>query len=186
MGRSQETFGKKEKEKKKIEKRKLKEEKKEERKANSSSGKGLDDMLAYVDENGNLVDAPPDPKKKKVINIEDIQVSTLKEEDREPEELVRTGIVAFFNEAKGYGFIKDIKTQESFFVHINSLTEPLKENNKVTFELEMGPKGPNAVRVKKAIDKIVEKAPKVDPKATIKENTTEENTTENTEAPTAE
>jgi cold shock CspA family protein len=90
--------------------------------------------------------------------------------------------VAFFNEAKGYGFIKDIKTQESFFVHINSLTEPLKENNKVTFELEMGPKGPNAVRVKKAIDKIVEKAPKVDPKATIKENTTEENT----EAPTAE
>jgi cold shock CspA family protein len=186
MGRSQETFGKKEKEKKKIEKRKLKEEKKEERKANSSSGKGLDDMLAYVDENGNLVDAPPDPKKKKVINVEDIQVSTLKEEDREPEELVRTGIVAFFNEAKGYGFIKDIKTQESFFVHINSLTEPLKENNKVTFELEMGPKGPNAVRVKKAIDKIVEKAPKADPKAATKTNTTEENKTENPEAPAAE
>ena len=74
MGRSQETFGKKEKEKKKIEKRKLKEEKKEERKANSSSGKGLDDMLAYVDENGNLVDAPPDPKKKKVINVEDLSL----------------------------------------------------------------------------------------------------------------
>jgi cold shock CspA family protein len=141
-------------------------------------GKGLDEMLAYVDENGNLVDAPPDPKKKKEIKIEDIQVSILKEEDREPEEIVRTGIVAFFNEAKGYGFIKDIKTQESFFVHINSLTEPLKENNKVTFELEMGAKGPTAVRVKKAIDKVVPKAPKVE----IKKETTDstENTT-NTE-----
>ena len=93
-----------------------------------------------------------------------------------------TGTVKFFNEAKGYGFIKDLKTQESFFVHINSLTEALKENNKVTFELEMGPKGPNAVRVKKAIDKIVEKAPKVDPQA----NPTEANTSENTETPTSE
>lgn len=179
MGRSQETFSKKENEKKRVAKRKLKEEKKEERKANSNSGKSLDDMMAYVDENGNLANTPPDPKKKKVINVEDIQVSTLKEEDREPVEVVRTGIVAFFNDAKGYGFIKDIKTQESFFVHINSLTEPLKENNKVTFELEMGAKGPNAVRVKKAVDKVPEKAVKaevkVEEKTEEKPETTEEN-----------
>jgi cold shock CspA family protein len=154
MARSQETSSKKENEKKRIAKRKQKEEKKEERKANSNSGKGLDDMLAYVDENGFIVATPPDPKKKKVINVEDIQVSTLKEENREPEELVRTGIVAFFNDAKGYGFIKDLKTQESFFVHINSLTEPIKENNKVTFEIEMGPKGPNAYKVKKAVEPV--------------------------------
>jgi cold shock CspA family protein len=176
MGRSQETFSKKENEKKRVAKRKLKEEKKEERKANSNSGKSLDDMMAYVDENGNLANTPPDPKKKKVINVEDIQVSTLKEEDREPVEVVRTGIVAFFNDAKGYGFIKDIKTQESFFVHINSLTEPLKENNKVTFELEMGAKGPNAVRVKKAIDKIVEKVAKPEIKAEVKPEADEEKT----------
>lgn len=160
MGRSQETFSKKENEKKRVAKRKLKEEKKEERKANSNSGKSLDEMMAYVDENGNLANTPPDPKKKKEINLEDIQVSTLKEEDREPVEVVRTGIVAFFNDAKGYGFIKDLKTQESFFVHINSLTEPIKENNKVTFEIEMGAKGPNAVRVKKAIDPIAVKVEK--------------------------
>lgn len=152
MARSQETSSKKENEKKRIAKRKLKEEKKEERKANSSSGKSLDEMMAYIDENGNIVATPPDPKKKKVINVEDIQISTLKEEDREPVELIRTGIVAFFNETKGYGFIKDLKSQESIFVHINALLEPIKENNKVTFEVEMGTKGLNAVRVKKAVD----------------------------------
>lgn len=150
MGRSQETSSKKENEKKRIAKRKLKEEKKEERKANAGSGKGLDDMMAYVDENGFLVATPPDPKKKIEINIEDIQVSTLKEEDRAPVEITRTGIVTFFNEQKGYGFIKDLKTQESVFVHINALKEPLKENNKVSFEIEMGAKGANAVNIKKA------------------------------------
>lgn len=108
-------------------------------------------MLAYIDENGNIVSSPPDPGKKITINAEDIQVSVLKEEDREPVEVVRTGIVTFFNDTKGYGFIKDLKTQESIFVHINALTEPIKENNKVTFEVEMGPKGPNAVSVKKAL-----------------------------------
>ena len=64
-----------------------------------------------------------------------------------PEDLIRKGIVTFFNDTKGYGFIKDLETQESVFVHINSLTEEVKENNKVTFEVEMGPKGANAVNV---------------------------------------
>lgn len=77
-------------------------------------------------------------------------MSVQKQEDMEPVDVIRTGIVTFFNESKGYGFIKDLQTQESIFVHINALSEPLKENNKVTFEVEMGPKGSNAVRVKKA------------------------------------
>ena len=64
---------------------------------------------------------------------------------------MKTGTVKFFNESKGYGFIKDKQTQESIFVHINSLQDPVKENNIVTFEIEMTPKGPNAVNVKKAI-----------------------------------
>ena len=149
MGKSQETFSKKEKEKKKIKKRKDKEEKKEERKANTSKGKGIDDMLAYVDENGNITDTPPDPlKKKKVVNQEDIQVSVSRQEPIDPADLIRKGTVTFFNDSKGYGFIKDHETQESVFVHMNGLMAPIKENDKVTFEVENGPKGLNAVRVK--------------------------------------
>ena len=67
MAKSQETFSKKEKEKLKLKKRREKEEKKAERKANSQKGLELEDMLAYVDENGNLTTTPPDPKKRKVI-----------------------------------------------------------------------------------------------------------------------
>ena len=150
MGRSQETFNKKENEKKKQKKRKDKEEKREERKANTSKGQGLESMLAYVDENGNFSSTPPDPKQKRVIAQEDIRIGVAKQEDVIPE-TVRSGIVAFFNESKGYGFIKDQETQESIFVHVNGLVDPVKENNKVTFEIERTPKGPNAVNVKKAV-----------------------------------
>ncbi|MDB5250176.1 MAG: hypothetical protein JWQ40_4570 [Segetibacter sp.] len=151
MGKSQETFNKKENEKKRIKKRQDKEEKKEERQANSKKGKSLEEMMAYLDENGNISSTPPDPRKKKVINVEDIRISTAKQEDAEPQEAIRKGTITFFNESKGYGFIKDQQTQESVFVHINSLEGPVKENDKVIFEVEMGPKGPNAVRVKKAV-----------------------------------
>ena len=150
MGRSQETFSKKENEKKKIKKRKDKQEKKEERKSSNSKGKSLDDMMAYIDENGNIVDSPPDPKKKKEINSEDIQIGVARQEDMEPQDPIRTGIVTFFNDAKGYGFIKDLLTGDSVFVHANALSNPIKENNKVSYEVEMGPKGPNAIRVKMA------------------------------------
>lgn len=151
MGRSQETFSKKEKEKKKLKKKKEKEERREERKAQASDGKNLDEMIAYVDAEGNITDTPPDPnQKKKEIKQEDIQLGATKRETLETD-IVRTGIVTFFNESKGYGFIRDKDTQESVFVHVNGLTEPIKENNKVNFEIEMGPKGPNAVKVKKAL-----------------------------------
>ncbi|HEX8358467.1 MAG TPA: cold shock domain-containing protein [Segetibacter sp.] len=63
--------------------------------------------------------------------------------------MIRTGVITFFNNDKGFGFIKDLQTQESVFVHINQLDGPVKENEKVSFEVEMGPKGPNAVNVKK-------------------------------------
>lgn len=152
MGRSQETFNKKEKEKKKQKKKQEKEERREERKAsaNNNKGQGLDAMITYVDENGNFTDTPPDPKQKKAIKTEDIQLGAAKRETIE-EDVVRTGIVSFFNESKGYGFIKDKITQDSIFVHMNGLEEPIKENNKVTFEIEMTPKGPNAINVKKAL-----------------------------------
>ena len=140
-----ETWNKKEREKKKRQNRKDKEEKKQERKENNKNNP--ESMIAYVDEMGNLSSKPPDPRKKIIVNAEDIEIGIPKQEDLDPEDLVRTGIVTFFNNEKGYGFIKDLETQESVFVHANSLSEPIKENNKVNYEAEKGPKGMNAVNV---------------------------------------
>ena len=147
MSRSQETFSKKENERKKQKKRKDKAEKREERKANSDKGKSFEDMLAYVDENGNLTTTPPDPKKKKVFREEDMQIGVFKRAAEEPQDTLRTGVVTFFNESKGFGFIKDAGNNDSVFVHINSLKEAVKENDKVTFNVESGHKGLNAVNV---------------------------------------
>lgn len=149
MGRSQETFSKKEKEKKKLKKRQDKEQKKEERNATSNKGKGIDEMMAYVDEFGNITDTPPDPTKKKVvIKQEDIRIGVSKQEELDPADLIRKGTITFFNTSKGYGFIKDHDSQESIFVHQNGLESSVKENDKVTFEVEKGPKGLNAINVK--------------------------------------
>lgn len=148
MGRSQESFNKKEREKKKDKKKKDKMKRREEVREESSKGKSLDDMLAYVDEDGNITSTPPDPSKKKKIKAENIEVSVPKKEAPDSSDLIRNGTVTFFNESKGYGFIKDHETQESFFVHVNGLNEEVSENDKVVFETEMGQKGLNAVRVK--------------------------------------
>jgi cold shock CspA family protein len=149
MGRSQETFNKKDKEKKKLKKKQDKDQKKEERKANSDKGKGVEEMLAYVDEDGNITSTPPDPlRKKTVIKAEDIQIGISRQADLEPEDLIRKGTVTFFNDSKGYGFIKDHDSQDSVFVHVNGLVDTIKENDRVTFETEMGQKGMNAVKVK--------------------------------------
>ena len=147
MAKSKETFGKKEKEKQRLKHRQDKQQKMEERKANAKKGKTLDEMLAYIDENGNISSMPPDPKKKKVFKQEDMNTGVPVHEEEDP---IRNGIVTFFNDAKGYGFIKDIKTQESVFVHANQLSELIKENDKVNFMVERGPKGLNAINVKKS------------------------------------
>jgi cold shock CspA family protein len=146
MGRSQETFGKKEVRNKKAKKKKDKEAKKL---AKKEAGKSSwDDMIAYVDENGVISDTPPDPTVKKVeVNIEDIQIGAAAREPEDELDPIRTGIVTYYNDQKGYGFIKDVETQESVFVHVNELKEEVVENNKVTYEVEMGQKGPVAVRV---------------------------------------
>ena len=60
-----------------------------------------------------------------------------------------SGTVKWFNDAKGFGFIRDLKSQESIFVHMNNIETPIKENDKVSFEIENGKKGPVAVKVKK-------------------------------------
>ena len=147
MAKSKETWNKKELEKKREKKKKDKALKKEERKANAKEGKTFEDMIAYMDENGNITSTPPDPRKKISVKLEDIEIGVPKYESVKMDP-IRKGTVTFFNNAKGYGFIKDSETQESIFVHANGLLEPIGENNKVTFEVEMGQKGPNAVGVK--------------------------------------
>jgi len=148
MGKSQETFGKKEKEKKRAKKREEKLKKKEMRKENNSKGAPFEDMISYVDENGHLSDTPPDPSKKAEIDAEDIVIGVPKKED--VEDVPNEGKVAFFDSSKGYGFINDLNSGEKYFVHVSGLLEDeIQENDKVTFDLERGAKGMNAVRVKK-------------------------------------
>src|SRR5690606_10727218 len=96
----------------------------------------------------NISDTPPDPKKIKEIKAESIQIGVPSYVPEE-REVVRKGVVTFFNEAKGYGFINDLQSQESVFVHVNQLTEPLRERDKVTFETERGHKGLTAIKVQK-------------------------------------
>jgi cold shock CspA family protein len=147
MAKSKETFNKKEKEKKRIKQRQEKREKMEERKANAQKGKSLDDMMAYLDENGNISSTPPDPKKKKVFLVEDMVIGVPKLED-EPD-VPREGVLNYFNHEKGFGFINDGKTGERVFVHMSSFTEAIQENDKVVFDVEAGDRGPVAVNVKK-------------------------------------
>ena len=147
MGRSQETFNKKDVKNKKEKKRKEKEKKRLVRKENEKKG-SLDDMIAYVDENGMITSTPPDSSKKKDIKAENIEIGIPKRDSTQSLDPIRKGIVTFFNESKGYGFIKDSETKESVFVHVNNLLEEIKEGNVVSFEVEMGHKGLTAIQVK--------------------------------------
>lgn len=144
-----ETWNKKEREKKKQKKKRDKAEKMQERK-DSNETKSFDDMIAYVDEFGNFSSTPPDPRKKVEIKLEDIEIGVPEYVPQSAEESTRTGKVTFFNTDKGFGFIKDLVSQESIFVHANNLTGEIKENDKVSFEVEMGQRGPMAINVKMA------------------------------------
>ena len=147
MGRSQETFNKKAVRNKKEKKRKDKEAKMAARRENKKPAT-LDSMIAYVDEYGNFTDTPPDPSvKREVIKAEDIIIGIPKKESIEDMDPIRRGTVTYFNDDKGYGFIKDSETQDSIFVHISNTLEDIRENNVVKFEVAMGEKGPTAVKV---------------------------------------
>ena len=140
------TTEKRENEKKKLarraEKQKRKEEKKLAPKANS-----LDDMIAYVDENGMITSTPPEESiKKEKIKQEDIVISTPKKEKEVP--TIMRGRIEFFNTSKGFGFVKDLSGTEKYFLHINNTAGDVVENDIVTFDLERGMKGMNAVNVR--------------------------------------
>lgn len=147
MSKSQETFNKKEKEKLRQKKKEDKLKKKEERKSLGTNS--FNDMIAYVDENGNLSDTPPDPAKKQKIKADQIEIGIPSRPDIEPVNPIHTGTVTFFDTSKGYGFIKDRDSQESYFSHVNGHLEAISERDVVTFRIERGHKGMNAVDVQK-------------------------------------
>ena len=153
MAKSQESFNKKEKEKKRRKKAQEKRERREQRKLEKAEAgkKTFEDMISYVDENGNLTDTPPDPSKKKKIKLEDIVLGASQRIDMT--DAIRKGKVKFFNEEKGFGFILDKETRQDIFVHIKNAYPNIKENHKVTFEIEQGLKGPTAVNVQPTVQK---------------------------------
>ncbi len=138
------TVGKRENEKKRLAKREEKLKKKESRKLSGTSS--FDDMIAYVDENGMITSTPPtEDIKKEEINPDEIIIATPKKEEEEP--AILRGRVEFFNESRGFGFIKDLSGVEKYFFHVNNVVGNIAENNIVTFDLERGVKGMNAVNI---------------------------------------
>ncbi len=61
-----------------------------------------------------------------------------------------TGTVKFFNNAKGFGFIKDDESKKEIFVHAKGLIDEIRENDEVSYDVEEGRKGLNAVNVRLA------------------------------------
>ncbi|MDR0429255.1 MAG: cold shock domain-containing protein [Tannerellaceae bacterium] len=133
-------------EKKKESKRKEKQKRKEERKINNNKGASLEDMFAYIDENGVISSTPPEPKANKETDLESIVISTPKKEEIDENRTYR-GRVDHFNEAKGYGFIEDLDSVKKYFFHISAAPKDIKEGNVVSFELERGTRDLNAVNI---------------------------------------
>jgi len=147
MAKSQQSFNKSEKEKKRLKKRQDKLSKKVVRRANSEGGE-FENMIAYVDENGQITDTPQDPSKKKNISASMIEIGIPKKDNTEESNALQ-GKVSYFDASKGFGFIIDNQSQEKYFVHVSGILEVIKENDKVSFELQRGLKGMNAIKVKK-------------------------------------
>ena len=120
--------------------------KKKESKKLSGSSNSFEDMIAYVDENGMITSTPPtEDIKKEEINPDEIIIATPKKEEEEP--TILRGRVEFFNESRGFGFIKDLSGVEKYFFHVNNVIGNIAENNIVTFDLERGVKGMNAINI---------------------------------------
>lgn len=139
------SFNKKEREKKRQKRKKDKAERREQKKQEGSTHV----EFMYLDEDGNLVAEKPDPTlKKKKMDLADIEISTRKTGKATGSKFSKVGVVKFFNTEKGYGFIEDNETSQSYFVHVDSLRDRVKDGDKVNFEVGKGPKGPIATEVK--------------------------------------
>ena len=138
------SFSKKENAKKKAKKKQEKALKREDRKTNNNKDQSLENMFAYVDENGLLTTTPPDKRNKTDINLDSILLGARPL----PVESIKTGVVTFFSE-KGYGFITDDETKTNLFFHSSDLLQPVKLKDKVNYEIKRTPRGDNAINLKK-------------------------------------
>ncbi|MBB4080766.1 cold shock CspA family protein [Lewinella aquimaris] len=138
------SFNKKEREKKRQKKKRDKEHKREQKKL--SSTKPAEFM--YLDEDGHLTTEAPDPARRKKVSIDEIDISTRKTGKSSESKFEKLGVVKFFNSEKGYGFIVDNETKDSYFVHVDNIEDTIKDGDNVSFETGKGPKGPIAVSVK--------------------------------------
>ncbi|MBT8189917.1 MAG: cold shock domain-containing protein [Saprospiraceae bacterium] len=138
------SYNKKERAKKKNKKRKEKAEKRQQKKLQTESRP----EFMYLDEHGNLSSTPVPREEQTKVALEDIEISIPKSDATEDVDPVKTGTVKFYDNEKGYGFIKANDSRLDYYVNAGGLLESIKENDTVVFELENGIKGPVAVNVK--------------------------------------
>jgi len=150
MSKSQNSFIKKQKADKKKKKQAEKLQKRLDRKDKETSS-DLDDMIAYVDEFGNIVDKPVEKRKleddEELSPEEQMAMQVAIGEEYKPEG--EKGIVKFFNAEKGFGFIKWRGADQDLYVQARDVREPIRENDRVTFEVKEGDRGLVAVDVRK-------------------------------------
>jgi cold shock CspA family protein len=147
MGRSQESFGKKEVRNKRAKKRKEKEQKRANKKSETKKN-SFDDMIAYVDEFGMITPTPPDPDKREEVDAESIELDITKNRPEVDPAAPHKGVVTYFNKSKGYGFIRDLDSNQRIFVHISNMLDPVEENSVVEYESGKGFKNASAINVK--------------------------------------
>ena len=146
MAKSQQTFNKLEREKNKAKKREEKRKKMAARREAKARGEYKQDEFVYVDFNGNFTDTPPDPAEKEEISLESINLGAAKNQDFD--EKIQ-GKVTFYDSEKGFGFIKNISSHDSYFFHFSECPDQLDVGDKVEFDLVKGEKGMNAVKINK-------------------------------------
>ena len=104
------------------------------------------DEFVYVDHLGNFTDTPPDPAEKEEISLESINLGAAKNQDFD--EKIQ-GKVTFYEPDKGFGFIKNLTSHDSYFFHFSECKDTLGVGDKVEFDTVRGEKGLNAVKINK-------------------------------------
>lgn len=137
------TFNKKEREKKKQRKKREKELRKEERKA---QGKQTE-VIMFVDHNGNFTENKPEH-----IPMDDEELLDLEGDDGNDSSSAAEfkGTVKFYDESKGFGFIKTSGKIGDVFFHIDNAFKDITEGVRVSFTLEKGEKGYQAFNISKS------------------------------------
>lgn len=138
------SFSKKENNKKKVKKNQDKQLRREERKTNNNKGKSLDEMLVYVDVNGNFTSVPPHLQDRE----NDLAQAKKQKESQTATDASFQGMVTYVSE-KGFGFITEQGSGESLFFHMGKLDITLNKHDKVTYTKQLTAKGYHADNIKK-------------------------------------